>query len=235
MTDDFSPNSGGAAPASAPAPSTLTGDAATARQAIDAWRGVPGSPFYTGIDGGMSADAIQQLDRDLIRGELAGASGAVGLDAGPDRDLPLHEGGYDVSGAANARSMTGDDRTLTDSFMPWAFAGGLGQQRFQQAVGWVLSGAAETLEDFRQLAHAAGWSARQIKVCTDFHAAANGAAPRDIGGRFTPAPAAAKPNAARKAEIESEMYLQDGRPGPYWANAAMQHEYRQLIAAELGG
>ncbi len=225
-------------PAVAPATS-LQGDAAAEKQVIDSWAGVPGSAYYKGIAptaerSGMSADLVQEHHRALIRGELAGASGPVGVGWEVDRDHPLDASGYVISGAPGAGTMTSYQRQLVDAFMPFAFQGGLGQKKFAEAVGYVLTEAHVSVQGFTDYARARGWSDGHIKACLDFDkalsdfAAANGAgAPKPAAAAAAPAPKV--PAAERRAQIEALMYTAGGKPNPnYFGNEALQAEYREL-------
>ena len=64
--------------------------------------------------------------------------------------------------------MTAEQRDYIDEFIPVAHAAGLGQAKFQQAVGWTLTGQAATEREFRDRAIAAGWSDRHIEVCLNW-------------------------------------------------------------------
>jgi hypothetical protein len=221
-----------------PAPATsLQGDAAAARTQIDAWRADRGSPYYRGGDG-FSAAWIQQHDRDLTRGELAGAAGAIGPDFEADRDMPLHVGAYDIASAPGAHSMQAEDRAWVDAFLPIAFAGGLGNRKTKEAIGWCLTVPNLTVEMFRDLAAASGWSDGHIATCVDWYKSlAAQASGRTSDGRFASKPAAPTfsdraARAARIAELEASMYDERGQPNPlYWSGGGAE-ELRRLIAEQ---
>lgn len=220
-------------------PSSLSADAATAKSGIETWMGDRSSPYYQGT-GELSADSVQAHYRDLVRGELAGASDAVGLPHSPDLDLPLHEGAYDISAAPGARSMDAEDRAVVDRFLPVAFAAHLGQRKVAEAIGFVLTYAdapQDAVRKFTDFAHARGWSQQAIDVCLKFYKSlitGTGAAPaRDAVGRFAERPAPST-IAQRKAEIEALMYV-DGMPSRSYFGGPLEVEYRKLLQAELDG
>ena len=142
---------------------SLQGDALAEKQVIDGWAGVQGSPYYKGIAptperAGMSADLVQEHHRALIRGELAGASGPVGVPWEVDRDHPLDASRYVIAGAPGAGTMTSYQRSLADAFMPFAYAGGIGQTKFSEALGYVLTSTHVSVQGFTDFARARGWS-----------------------------------------------------------------------------
>jgi hypothetical protein len=108
--------------------------------------------------------------RDLCRAELAGQAEAVGPEHGIDDDHPVKPTDYSISDASGARSMSAEDADLVATFMPVAHGAGIGQQKVSDAVGWVLTGAASTVNEFRSLAVAAGWSDRAIETCMSWYA-----------------------------------------------------------------
>lgn len=148
---------------------TLHGDAAEAKQLIEGWIGNPASPYWRG-DGEVSAEFVQATYRDLLRGEQQGAAGAVSPAHDADLDHPRSVGEYNIAGAAGAGLMTAADREVVDAFVSQvAHPNGFGQVKTQKAIGWVLTGAATTVEQFRSLAIAAGWSNHAIDACVSWY------------------------------------------------------------------
>jgi hypothetical protein len=199
------------------------------------------SPYWTGIPGKMSPDLVQTHYRNLIRGEQHGANGPVGPAYEIDPDHPMHEGGYDISAAPGARSMTAASRELVDLFLPVAFKAGLGQRKVAEAIGFVLTAAVDadvgrSRQQFTDFARGRGWSEKAIEVCLSFDAAIGralaetGALPHRVAAA-SPPPVPTKITAAkRRAEIEALMFAANGKPNPaYWSNDALQSEYRELV------
>jgi hypothetical protein len=224
------------APSPASASTSLSADAATAKAGLEAMIGDRSSAYYTGADG-VSAEGFQQHYQDLIRGELAGATDAVGVAFAPDYDQPLHVGAYDIASMPGAGALNAQGRDLIDRFLPVAFEAGLGQAKVALAVGYVLTGQG-TPEEFTQIAHGKGWSPQAIGVCLKFYnsliSGKGASAPaRNDAGRFAPAPTRSA-IAQRKAEIEALMYV-DGMPSRSYFSGPLQAEYRKLLQQELDG
>lgn len=156
------------APASPALASSLQGSAAADKALIETWVGNPTSPYWRGADG-WSSGRIQAHYQDLLRGELQGGAGVVGPPHQVDADLPMSAEGYNIAGADGARSMSGEDRDIVDSFLPAAFSAGLGQRKVTQAVGWALTIPGITVAQFEGLAIAAGWSDRAMAVCIGWY------------------------------------------------------------------
>jgi len=144
--------------------SSLPPDLLETKRALEAAM-VPGGEYW-------AHEKNQQAYRDLVRAEQQGATDAVGPLFEPDADLPVAADRYDISAAAGARSMSALDRDIINDFLPVAHVAGLGQRKVTQAIGWALTGAADTVEHFKSLAIAAGWSDRAIDICIDWHRAA---------------------------------------------------------------
>jgi hypothetical protein len=210
--------------------SSLQGDAAAAKAVIEGWIGDPQSPYWRGTEN-LSPASVRTTYRDLLRGELQGAPGMVGPAHEVDIDLPLSVAHYDFSQASGAASMSGADRSIIDSFLPVAFAAGLGQQKVQQAIGWSLAIPGLTADRFKDLAITAGWSRRAIETCLAWY---RGEAARRGGTAGRPAaPSAAQRSAiaSRKAEIEAQMWI-GGKPNPAYFGGPLQAEYAELLRAE---
>jgi hypothetical protein len=173
----------------------------------------------------------QQALQDLIRGEQAGANGPIGPAFQVDLDLPVHAAGYDISAAPCARSIGAEDRTIIDEFAPIAFAGGLGQRKFAEAIGYALTSLNPSRNDFEQFAIARGWSDQHIATAFGFY-------DRKTSGRLpapvVAAPAAVAPNKSRedrKREIESMMYIRGQANPAYFSDPKIQAEYRDLLTS----
>jgi hypothetical protein len=228
MTDgDSAP--GASLPVPVAPASSLQGDAAASKAVIEGWIGDPQSPYWRGSDG-ASAASIRSTYQDLLRGELQGAAGPVGPADEVDVDLPMSVAQYDFSQASGAASMSGADRSIIDGFLPVAFAAGLGQLKVKQAIGWSLAIPGLTAERFKDLALTAGWGDRAIATCLSWYrseAARRGSS----GGPAAPAAAVRSAIAARKAEIEAQMWI-GGKPNPAYFGGPLQQEYAALLRDE---
>jgi hypothetical protein len=110
----------------------------------------------------MSAAAIQQHCWDLLRGELAGDTGPRGPEAKPDNDLPLEVSKYSLDGIP---IYSAEDHDLVNTFLPQAFAAGIGQQRLHDVLLWGFNEVGPTPEKFTRWALPRGWSDKQIAGC----------------------------------------------------------------------
>jgi hypothetical protein len=226
------------APQPASASTSLSADAATAKAGLEAMIGDRSSAYYTGAEG-LPAETFQNYYRDLIRGELAGAADAVEIPYEPDMDVPLHVGGYDIVSMPGAGALTAQGRDLIDRFLPMAFEAGLGQRKAADAIGYVLTRTDGTPDDFRNFAHARGWSNEAIGVALKFYNSltsgkgAPAAPARNDAGRFAPAPTRSA-IAERKAEIEQLMFI-EGKPNPNYFSGPLSAEYAKLVQQELDG
>jgi len=221
--------------APAPVPTSLSADAAQAKAGLEALMGDRESAYWRGSEE-APASSFQAFYADLVRGELQGATDAVGVPHGPDADLPLHVGGYDIASIPGAGALDARGRDLIDLFLPAALERGLGQRKVAAAIGYILNGGG-TIADFDAIAHGAGWSQKAIDFCVEFYrqACEPGGIKiemRDDAGRFTGAPTRSE-IAARKAEIESQMYLDGGLPNPAYFSGPLGLEYRTLLQMEL--
>jgi hypothetical protein len=209
--------------------SSLQGNAAASKAVIEGWIGDPQSPYNR--DGETtSAAMVRSTYRDLLRGELQGAAGPIGPPSESDIDVPMSLAHYDFSQAPGSASMSAADRSIIDSFLPIAFAGGLGQQKVLQAIGWSLTIPGLTPDRFRALALNAGWHDRAIETCVSWYRAE--AARRGPTGKPAMAPASRLPEIARrKAEIEAQMYI-GGKPNPAYFAGPLQAEYAALLRDE---
>jgi hypothetical protein len=206
--------------------SSLQGAAAQAKTVAESWIGDQNSPYWRGD----SAASIRSEYRDLLRGELQGAAGAVGPANDVDVDLPMSVAHYDFSQAPGSASMSAADRSIIDGFLSVAFAAGLGQQKVHQAIGWSLTIPGLTAERFRDLAMTAGWNKRAIETCLSWYRAE--AARRGPSGQPAAPPAAQRSAiASRKAEIEAQMWI-GGKPNPAYFGGPLGQEYSALLRAE---
>jgi hypothetical protein len=210
--------------------SSLQGDAAASKAVIEGWIGDPQSPYWRGSEG-ASAASVRSTYRDLIRGELQGAAGPIGPANEIDVDVPMSIAQYDFSQASGAASMSGEDRSIIDSFLPVAFAAGLGQLKVRQAIGWSLAIPGLTADRFRDLALTAGWNDRAIETCLSWYRSEAARRGNIARGGAAPAPAQRSAIAARKAEIEAQMWI-GGKPNPAYFGGPLQEEYAALLRQE---
>jgi hypothetical protein len=215
-------NSNAAAPGTSLAPVWQT-----EKTNLESMMGDRSSPYWVGDANGTSAGQFQSRYRDLLRAEQLGQDAPVGPGFEVDRDMPMHVGAYDIASIPGANHMDAADRAMLDSFLPYAYDGGLGQEKVKFAAGLALTDPDLSEGKFRLLAEGAGWSDAHIAVCIQWYRDACAARDRPHHGVSREA------IAQRKAEIESLMWI-DGQPNPAYYSGPLESEYRALLAAELG-
>ena len=139
------------------APQAALSTFAQARADIDSMRADPGSAYYQG-GVGISAGEIQSLDRDLIRGQLAGADGPIEAAFEPDLDTPHHVTAYRVSNNVTDAST----RAVVDYFQSAFIEAGVGDQKQFEFQQWWLGTPDATVERAEQFLLSRGWHSRQI-------------------------------------------------------------------------
>ena len=120
---DYTPS---AAPAPAVPTTSLSTDAVAAKAQLETWMADPASPYWRGNEV-YTADRLQAMYRDVVRGEAEGAADSVGPAHEVDADLPIEPKFYNLSTAHGARSMTAEDADIVDAFRIEAHKIGIGR------------------------------------------------------------------------------------------------------------